>query len=166
MVLGRENSFLDSRTTHPIKKSKKVEDKINKKPPKYLKATKFQLISLIWRKATSLTQQELDLLNQLFQGHSDLSELYTAVQLFRDLVTMGQVVKLSQWLERYVNHEIKLLREFCRRMKRDEQSIINALVYPYTNAICEGNVNRIKMIKRQMYGRASFKLLRIKVLYA
>ena len=92
--------------------------------------------------------------------------LYTAVQLFRDLVTMGQVVKLSQWLERYVNHEIKLLREFCRRMKRDEQSIINALVYPYTNAICEGNVNRIKMIKRQMYGRASFELLRIKVLYA
>ncbi|MGN9121904.1 transposase, partial [Turicibacter bilis] len=41
-----------------------------------------------------------------------------------------------------------------------------ALVYPYTNAICEGNVNRIKMIKRQMYGRASFELLRIKVLYA
>ncbi|MGN9121617.1 transposase, partial [Turicibacter bilis] len=37
-----------------------------------------------------------------------------------------------------------------------------ALVYPYTNAICEGNVNRIKMIKRQMYGRASFELLRIK----
>lgn len=131
-----------------------------------MKATKFQLISLIWRKATSLTQQELDLLNQLFQGHSDLSELYTAVQLFRDLVTMGQVVKLSQWLERYVNHEIKLLREFCRRMKRDEQSISNALVYPYTNAICEGNVNRIKMIKRQMYGRASFELLCIKVLYA
>ena len=154
------------KATLSIKKNKKVEDKINKKPPKYLKATKFQLISLIWRKATSLTQQELDLLNQLFQGHSDLSELYTAVQLFRDLVTMGQVVKLSQWLERYVNHEIKLLREFCRRMKRDEQSIINALVYPYTNAICEGNVNRIKMIKRQMYGRGSFKLLRIKVLYA
>ena len=131
-----------------------------------MKSTKFQLISLIWRKATSLTQQELDLLNQLFQGHSDLSELYTAVQLFRDLVTMGQVVKLSQWLERYVNHEIKLLREFCRRMKRDEQSIINALVYPYTKPICEGKVNRIKMITRQMYGRASFKLLRIKVLYA
>ena len=47
-------------------------------------------------------------------------------------------------------------------MKRDEQSIINALVYPYTNAICEGNVHRIKLIKRQIYGRASFELLRIK----
>ncbi len=51
-------------------------------------------------------------------------------------------------------------------MERDEQSISNALVYSYTNAICEGNVNRIKMIKRQMYGRASFELLRIKVLYS
>ena len=65
---------------------------------------------------------------------------------------MRQVFKVSQWLECYANHEIKLLREFCRRMKRDEQSIINALVYPYTNAICEGNVNQIKMIKRQICG--------------
>ena len=48
------------KATLSIKKNKKVEDKINKKPPKYLKSTKFQLISLIWRKATSLTQQELD----------------------------------------------------------------------------------------------------------
>lgn len=78
---------------------------------------------------------------------------------------MGRVLKLSQWLECYDNHEIKLFREFCRRMKRDEQSIINALVYPYTNAIFEGNVNRIKMIKHQMYGRVNFELLRIKVLY-
>ena len=110
-------------------------------------------------------QQKKYQINELFQAHADLSELYTAIQVFRDLVTMGQVFKLSQWLERYATHEIKLLREFCLRMKRDEQSISNALVYPYTNAICEGNVNRIKMIKRQMYGRASFELLRIKVLY-
>lgn len=79
---------------------------------------------------------------------------------------MRQVFKLSKWLEQYSNHEIKFLREFCRRMKRDEKSIVNALVYPYTNAVCEGNVNRIKMIKRQMYGRAGFDLLRIKVLYS
>lgn len=78
---------------------------------------------------------------------------------------MGQVFKLSQWLESYDKHEMKLLCEFCRQMKRDEESIINALIYPYTNAICEGNVNRIKMIKRQMYGRAGFDVLRIKVLY-
>ena len=78
-----------------------------------------------------------------------------------------QKVLISNMRIRTVSYtHLKLLREFCRRMKRDEQSILNALVYPYTNAICEGNVNRIKMIKRQMYGRASFKLLRIKVLYA
>ena len=150
----------------PVKTSEKATEKISKKSSKLLKATKFQLTSFIWRKPTSLTQPELNLLNELFQAHADLSELYTAIQVFRDLVTMGQVFKLSQWLERYATHEIKLLREFCLRMKRDEQSISNALVYPYTNAICEGNVNRIKMIKRQMYGRASFELLRIKVLYS
>ena len=50
-------------------------------------------------------------------------------------------------------------------MKRDEQSIINALVYLYTNAIFEGNVKGTKMIKHYMYGRLNFELLRIKVLY-
>ncbi|WP_411040340.1 hypothetical protein [Turicibacter sp. 1E2] len=41
----------------------------------------------------------------------------------------------------------------------------NALVYSYTNAICEGNVNGMKMIKRQMYGQENFELLRIKGLF-
>ena len=146
------------KATLPRKESKQTTVKSSKKPNPSLKATKFKLTSLMWRKATSLTQDELDLLKELFQSHADLSDLYTAIQVFRDLVNMRQVFKLSQWLKRYADHDIKLLREFCRRMKRDEQSIINALIYPYTNAICEGNVNRIKMIKRQMYGRASFEL--------
>ncbi|WP_285571981.1 MULTISPECIES: hypothetical protein [unclassified Streptomyces] len=38
--------------------------------------------------------------------------------------------------------------------------------WPRTSGIVEGNVNRIKMIKRQMYGRARFKLLRKRVLLA
>lgn len=61
----------------------------------------------MWRKATSLTQDELDLLNELFRSHGDLSDLYTAIQVFRDLVNMRQVFKLSQWLERYADHDIK-----------------------------------------------------------
>ena len=91
----------------PVKTSEKATEKISKKSSKLLKATKFQLTSFIWRKPTSLTQAELNLLNELFQAHADLSELYTAIQVFRDLVTMGQVFKLSQWLERYATHEIK-----------------------------------------------------------
>jgi transposase len=42
----------------------------------------------------------------------------------------------------------------------------NGLTLPHSSGPVEGNINRIKMLKRQMYGRANFDLLRIRVLYA
>ena len=82
----------------PRKKSKQTTLKSSKKLNQSLKATKFQLTSLMWRKATSLTQDELDLLNELFQSHADLSDLYKTIQVFRDLVNLGQVLNyLNGW---------------------------------------------------------------------
>jgi transposase len=45
-------------------------------------------------------------------------------------------------------------------------AVVNGLTLPYSSGAVEGNVNRIKMLKRQMYGRASFDLLRKRVLLA
>ena len=58
------------------------------------------------------------------------------------------------------------LRSFTTGLKRDYQAVLNGLTLPYSSGAVEGNVNRIKMIKRQMYGRASFDLLRKRVLLA
>jgi hypothetical protein len=44
--------------------------------------------------------------------------------------------------------------------------VLNGLILPHSSGAIEGNVNRIKMIKRQMYGRASFDLLRKRVILA
>lgn len=131
-----------------------------------LVASNFQLRSLLWRKPLSLTINEHEILQQLFHHYPLLSELYSAIQYFRDIVTYNHAWKLNQWLDKYKNHEIKPLKNFCIRMKRDQESVYNALIHPYTNAVCEGNVNRLKMIKRQMYGRAHFDLLRIKILHS
>lgn len=49
-------------------------------------------------------------------------------------------------------------------MNRDLEAVLNSVKYPESNAILEGNVNRLKMIKRDMYGRAGYDLLRAKVL--
>jgi transposase len=51
-------------------------------------------------------------------------------------------------------------------LKRDYQAVLNGLTLPYSSGKVEGNVNRIKMLKRQMYGRARFDLLRKRVLLA
>jgi transposase len=44
--------------------------------------------------------------------------------------------------------------------------VVNGLTLPYSSGPVEGNINRIKMLKRQMYGRAGFALLLKRVLHA
>jgi transposase len=56
------------------------------------------------------------------------------------------------------------LHSFTAGLKRDLAAVVNGLSLPYSSGAVEGAVNRIKMLKRQMYGRASFDLLRKRVL--
>jgi transposase len=58
------------------------------------------------------------------------------------------------------------LHSFTHGLKRDYDAVLNGLTLPHSSGAVEGNVNRIKMIKRQMYGRASFGLLRKRVILA
>ena len=58
------------------------------------------------------------------------------------------------------------LRSFTAGLRRDHHAVVNGLTLPYSSGPVEGHVNRIKMIKRQMYGRANLDLLRKRVLLA
>ncbi|MBB4911586.1 transposase [Actinophytocola algeriensis] len=58
------------------------------------------------------------------------------------------------------------LHRFVRGLRRDYDAVLNGLTLPHNSGAVEGNVNRIKMIKRQMYGRANFDLLRKRILHA
>jgi transposase len=56
------------------------------------------------------------------------------------------------------------LHSFALGLKHDHQAVLNGLTMPWSSGVVEGNVNRLKMLKRQTYGRASFELLRKRVL--
>ncbi len=56
------------------------------------------------------------------------------------------------------------LKQFAKGIKQDLAAVTNALSLPWSNGQTEGQVNRLKLIKRQMYGRANFDLLRKRVL--
>lgn len=58
------------------------------------------------------------------------------------------------------------LASFARRLQRDQAAVAAALQLPWSNGMVEGQVHRLKLIKRQMYGRASFDLLRLRVLHS
>jgi transposase len=60
--------------------------------------------------------------------------------------------------------DLPALRSFATGLKRDRAAVVNGLTLPYSSGAVEGTVNRIKMLKRQMYGRANLDLLRKRVL--
>jgi transposase len=88
----------------------------------------------------------------------------TAVDLIRHFATMvkDQVASaLDGWLQQA---ETSALASFAAGLRRDEDALRAALTEPWSNGQVEGQVNRLKVIKRDMYGRAGFDLLRCRVL--
>jgi transposase len=57
------------------------------------------------------------------------------------------------------------LRRFVTNLDTDRDAIHNALTHPHSNGPAEGHINRLKLLKRSSYGRASFDLLRKKILH-
>lgn len=73
--------------------------------------------------------------------------------------------ELLIWLDRAQNSQIKEMRGFAFGIMKDESAVRQAVSSQWSNGQTEGQVNRLKTIKRQMYGRANFDLLKARVLY-
>ena len=71
---------------------------------------------------------------------------------------------LDRWLEEATHENVPELTQFIKSLRQDYDAVHGALTYEWSNGQVEGQVNRLKMIKRQMYGRAGFSLLRQRVL--
>lgn len=73
-------------------------------------------------------------------------------------------ILLKEWLQKAKSYRIKELTSFARMISLDMDAVENAINLPWNNGIMEGTVNKIKTLKRMMYGRASFSLLKLKLL--
>jgi transposase len=71
---------------------------------------------------------------------------------------------LEPWLSTAQASALPELVEFARGLVRDQAAVMGALRYKESTGLTEGHVNRFKLIKRTAYGRASFELLRKRVL--
>ncbi len=74
--------------------------------------------------------------------------------------------RLDNWITAVEADDQPDLHSFARGLKHDHAAVLNGLTLTWNSGIVEGNVNRLKMLKRQMYGRATFALLRKRVLLA
>ncbi|NKQ57671.1 transposase [Amycolatopsis sp. K13G38] len=66
---------------------------------------------------------------------------------------------LAEWITAVRSFDLPYVHSFTRGLDKDKAAVIAGLTQPYSNGPTEGHVNRIKMTKRQMYGRAGLDLL-------
>jgi transposase len=98
----------------------------------------------------------------------ELAALHAHVRAFHDITAARPGgTRLAQWLD---DAQTTLgqpeLHSFANGIRRDYHAVANGLSLPYSSGKVEGTVNKIKLIKRQTYGRAGFPLLRKRVLLA
>ncbi len=79
------------------------------------------------------------------------------------MVRQRKAEELPEWLEAAKQSGVAELKTFAAGLMADRAAIEAALTLHWSNGQTEGQVNRLKFIKRQMYGRASFDLLRARV---
>jgi transposase len=97
------------------------------------------------------------------------AELAAALDLgdaFADLIRKRSQETLGTWLARAAVSPCPELRGFAEGIRQDEAAVLAATTERWSNGPVEGHVNRLKTIKRQMYGRAGFVLLRARVVNA
>jgi transposase len=80
------------------------------------------------------------------------------------MIKEGRIREWGGWLSEAKGSEIKELVSFANGLERDEKAVKNAIISDLSNGQTEGQVNRLKVLKRQMYGRAGFTLLKARVL--
>ncbi len=119
---------------------------------------------LLIKPEDDLTVEDKQSLERMKESDEDVAEAYSLGQRFIKMVRERQPDSLLPWLGDAVKSGIDTLKGFANGIQQDLAAVMNALSLPWSNGQTEGQVNRLKLIKRQMYGRANFDLLRKRVI--
>jgi transposase len=125
-----------------------------------------QITRWLLSRPAALEAGEQAQLTEILASCPHLDALAGHLRAFAEMMTGLQAQHLGEWLTKVEAGDQPQLHSFTTGIRRDLQAVTNGLTLPYSSGAVEGNVNRIKMIKRQMYGRAGFALLRKRVLLA
>ncbi len=114
---------------------------------------------MVMCRADQRTDTEQVLIADLKTQHPDLATAIDLTQGFTKLVRERLPQQLDVWLEQALSSSMKLFQGFAQGLKEDYAAVKASLMSDISNGPVEGNINRLKLLKRQMFGRASFDLL-------
>jgi transposase len=124
-------------------------------------------VSLLFlRRSTSLTKAQATYLEHLCQRDAVVETAYTLAQAFAHMMRAREGAHLDTWIESTNERGVPEVRRFALGLMGDLAAVKAGLTLEYSNGQTEGQVNRLKLVKRTMYGRAKFDLLCQRVLHA
>jgi transposase len=114
---------------------------------------------LVLRRETTRTEAEAQQLTQLSAQSAEVAEAIDLAQDFAALVRQRQPTQLEPWLKRAIASTLEVLRRFATGLYEDYEAVKAGVTLPWSTSPVEGHINRLKMLKRQMFGRARLDLL-------
>jgi transposase len=125
-----------------------------------------QVTSWIMTHPDDLDPRDAAKLHAIRDRDADLDRLTRHVRAFAAMMTGRHGDRLEAWITSAEHDTLTPLAGFARHLRHDHDAVLHGLSLPYSSGPVEGNINRLKMLKRQMFGRASLELLRKRVLLA
>lgn len=123
-------------------------------------------VTWIRLKKTDSHSRKEQLLTEHVLQHQELNAVHTQAIAFQDIITNQTAQDFTAWLELNETSTIPGLRPFTVGLRSDYDAIDAALDNPWSNGQVQGQVTRIKYLKRMIYARANFDLLSARVLHA
>ena len=120
--------------------------------------------ALLSKVRTELTNHQAQIVDTLKQQCPSFAVMRKLVFGFRTMLRGGNLAALHRWMEQARKTGIHSLVRFVRTLKQDLSAVESAVSESWSNGPVEGHINRLKMLKRQMYGRAGIELLRARLL--
>jgi transposase len=121
---------------------------------------------LFLRNPTHLDPGEQHQLDTLTASCPPLAALQVHVRQFAEMMMNRLGHRLEAWMNAVLHDDLPDLHSFVTGLRRDQDAVTAGLTLPHSSGKVEGHVNRVKMLKRQMYGRANPDLLRKRVFLA
>jgi len=125
-----------------------------------------QATFLFLRRPEKLSDKEQETLFLLRQIHPEVDLVYDLVQQFAQMLRERLGKRLDCWLAQVSQSNIPELQSKALGIEKDKEAVRAGLTWWINTGVVEGHVTKLKLIKRQGYGRASFPLLRKRVLHA
>ena len=111
------------------------------------------------------TEEQQVTRTRVCQAHPEISQTEAVLARFRQVLHDHDPPALAPWLEAAEQSSVPEVHAFVTKLRQDLPAVQAAVTFSWSQGQVEGQVNRVKLLKRSMYGRAKFDLLKQRVLY-